>query len=304
MTLALIASLLAASLAMSESGGNLLRNGAFEDAEGGQPLHWSVYVAPADGAFGRYEPEGGKEKGGAVLLHTPLPYPNDPLNNWSQTIEGPFSGEQLHFRGALKTQEATEAFHLIQAWRRRPGGVLQTASTRKDLPLSGTQDWRYVETTFQPPAGTDFIVVRCVLLGVGSAWFDECYLGVAPPDTPAPAAQKVESVTATVASPPAATTEAPAPDAELRLLENQVKAMHESGNAMRSDVQRLRDSNDALRDQLEAVRRELENVRETLREAAPVLPQQPVRPEMGDEARSPLPAPPLVPRNVEWEILP
>lgn len=287
---------LMALLALSRvASAELVRNGDFEELGEGAPVGWSVFVAPAEGAFGRYEAEGGMDGSGGVMLHTPLPYAEDPLNNWSQVIEGPFSGEELVFRGAIRTREATEAFHLIQAWQRRPGRVLQTASTRQDVPLSGTRDWTTLETRFTPPSGTDFLVLRCVLIGVGSAWFDGCTLRGAGAEGSEEA--KVEAPRDVG---PGTASRVARPEAEIDALEKQLETLRDTGAGMRGDVERLRETNEGLRQQLEMMREELRQLQENLRTPLPELPEMPVRPDVGETPGDR--PPPLRPRL--WEETP
>jgi hypothetical protein len=109
----------------------------------------------------------------SVFLHTPTPYDRDPVNNWSQNIIAEIAGQTLHLSGYIKVQEAKEGALWVQCWRRQPWGVLKAITTSTDAPIYGTKEWEQVEITLEVPQGTDFITVRCVLLGTGAAWFDD-----------------------------------------------------------------------------------------------------------------------------------
>lgn len=162
---------------------NLLANSTFESVVDGVPSSWALYVAPAEGALGRVDTHSG---GVCVLLHTPLPYLEEPMNNWSQNIQEPLAGAELRISARIKTEEATAAGVLVQCWDANGPRVVQTEGTM-DAPLTGNYEWTAVEDTFHVPADADFLTVRCVLLGVGSAWFDDVTLELlqeGPPTSP------------------------------------------------------------------------------------------------------------------------
>src|SRR5690606_7529462 len=138
------------------------------------------------------------------LLHTPTPYAQDPVNNWSQNITGDFAGKTLLAGAWVRTEAAGGAALWVQCWKRDPLRLLHTANSATRDPVRGTQDWREVTMPVDVPEGTAFLTLRCVLQGTGSAWFDDLRLEVAaakpapantaemapmvPPPTPAPPA--------------------------------------------------------------------------------------------------------------------
>ena len=159
---------------------NLAQNPGFEvAADNRTPTHWQSFVAPQQGAVARLD-SNARSGQWAAMLHNPMPYQREPFNNWSQNVASPPTGRSLLLRGYVKTEDATEAMLWAQCWRRRPLQLLQTTMTSETAVLRGTADWREVEVVFQAPKDTDFITIRCVLRGVGVAWFDDISLTLAP----------------------------------------------------------------------------------------------------------------------------
>ncbi len=131
---------------------------------------------PLDGAYGRIDTESVTEKN-AVMLHTPEPgYTKEPYNNWSQSIVGDFSGKTIQLSGYIQTVDAKNAALWLQCWRKQPIQVIEVFSTVQEYPMAGSQPWMKVTVRAEIPDGTDFLVVRCVLRGTGTAWFDELTL--------------------------------------------------------------------------------------------------------------------------------
>ena len=139
------------------------------------PARWDLYVKPLEGASGRLVPEahGGKY---SVQLQITLPYEKDPANNWSQNVVGEFGGKRMRLQGFVKVQEAQDAAIWAQCWRKSPWGVVSVASTGTRAPVYGTKDWDEAFVEFDVPRNADFITVRCVLKGSGTAWFDDISL--------------------------------------------------------------------------------------------------------------------------------
>lgn len=180
----MIASLLIVALAAAEDG-NLVRNPGFEMLDGARPASWDLYVASRPGAKGTLD--GTVAYGGdySVRLATLDPYDVDPCNNWSQNITRDVSGQTLVVAGHIKTEEATGAALWLQCWKADPLGVSHVSTTSSIHPMSGTNDWTSVEMTVHVPAATDFVTLRCVLKGTGTAWFDEITV-TKKPETPPP----------------------------------------------------------------------------------------------------------------------
>lgn len=60
--------------------------------------------------------------------------------------------------------------------------MIAVSSTSTDSPVYGTQDWSRVQMTVQVPQATEFVLLRCVLKGMGTAWFDQLRVEVAKPE--------------------------------------------------------------------------------------------------------------------------
>lgn len=238
---------------------NLLANPGFELRTADQPDRWDYFVQPKPGAVARLdnEPHRGEY---AIWLHTPTPYDREPVNNWSQNIIAQFGGSTLRVSGFVRVAEAKEAAIWLQCWRKRPWGVIASASTSTDMPVYGTADWQEVSMEVPVPEGTDFVTVRCVLLGTGSAWFDDVAVvrldsPTAPPNRPKPASDTAPEET--VVEPetlPASETRgdmasSPEPDVAAR----QQEAVLPLVSQLEGEVRRLRDANLLLTDTLQQI---------------------------------------------------
>lgn len=296
--------------------GNLVGNPGFEELVAGQPARWDHYVHPQEGAFARVDGEAHDSRY-CVMIHAPTPLPENPVNSWSQNLFGDFAGRTFRASAYIRAEEAREAAIWVQCWRKRPLALLDTATTTSTSPVYGTSEWRRVEVLFDAPEGTDFMTVRCVLRGQGTAWFDQVAVREngeedppAPDDAPETAPEGTDAAAETPKPPPprAASTGAPAPRAA------RVPARHitadppapapeprETGPAM----QRLRAENRRLREEAGALARdnagltlEVMRLREeirALREAWDTV-LAPAEPE-------PARVPPLVPHGADWRTL-
>ncbi len=227
-------------------GDNLLANSGFEEILVDRPLRWDLYLKPRAGAVGRLS-NTAKTGEFSVMLHVPTPYPRDPVNNWSQNIIGELGGQRLKASAEIKVEDAQEAALWVQCWRRTPWALLQTTSSSVDAPMYGTRDWEPVEMTLDVPPGTDFLTVRCVLLGTGTAWFDD--LNVATAAEPGPPGEKTIKAEAKEEAPeknvPATKTPPPAPP--------RLAALAAPIEAMRKELARMREANVFLAETLEGM---------------------------------------------------
>lgn len=153
-------------------GEQLLQNPGFETVTQGMPQHWVPFVQPKDGAFARSSTIAHVGQR-SVMLHTPTDYDKEPVNNWSQNLMQPLGGYTVSVQGAIRTEEAGEAVLWIQCWRKQPWGVIKYATSTDTQLITGTTDWQTVKFDVAIPTGTDFLTMRCVLLGTGTAWFDD-----------------------------------------------------------------------------------------------------------------------------------
>ena len=153
-------------------GMNLLANPGFESRSADQPDRWDFFVQPKPGAVARLDNTAHTGEY-SVWLHTPTAYEKEPVNNWSQNIIADFGGQTLRVSGFIRVAEAKEAALWLQCWRKSPWGVLGADSTSIDMPVYGTAEWQEVTMDVDVPEGTNFVTLRCVLLGTGSAWFDD-----------------------------------------------------------------------------------------------------------------------------------
>lgn len=291
-------------LASSAAGGNLLANPGFEELSGEEPARWNCYVAPMEGAFGRLDDTAHEGKY-AVMLHIPTPYEKDPANNWSQNVIGDFAKKKLRLSAFIKTKDASEAAVWVQCWRKDPWGVLLAMSTSQDAPVYGTHDWERVEMSIDAPENTDFLTVRCVLKGTGTAWFDDIRIeqleeakkeekippapehaksapaSVTPKEPPAPAKAPAESKTA-----------APCDDRRVKEMESELSQLRESNKDLKDTLGHIRTTNKELVRELSALQGQLKDLQQQLR-TTPQPPESKAEASIGEGPRTP----PLVPHG-------
>lgn len=269
-----VAAVLAASSDLW-AGENLLANPGFESLSGSLPANWSLYVEPHPGAEAQLAP--GVDGGHSAMLHNPAPYQREPVNNWSQNIGAPLAGAKVRLSGKIRTQEATEAALWIQCWA-RPWRLLHMSTTNAGTPVSGTRDWTTVSVDVEIPEETEAVVVRCVLLGQGLAWFDDL------------AIEKIADAPAAASTAPArAQTEPSADDGGILAVPGppSTSDLAEANLLLATTVQELRQANQALSEQVRAMGKELESIRGQV-EAFATAPR---------EAPKSSPSPPLVPHD-------
>ncbi len=249
-----LALLVAASLSPIV-GENLLSNPSFEErTPDGRPRAWSSYVMPQPGAFADRDPLafGGSE---SIMLHTPEPYAQEPANNWSQVIVADLRGKSLEFSGYARTEAAGEAALWIQCFQQRPARVVAAQTSAINGALTGTSDWTRLTVSVDAPATTDFVVVRCILKGRGTAWFDELRLDVVATETPD--LDEVTPVEASTDIPPPA----PEPGGDLQVedilelsktLQRAVADLEQTNTRILSRVQQLQSDLDQSRTALDA----------------------------------------------------
>ncbi|MBI2423953.1 MAG: hypothetical protein HYV27_14065 [Candidatus Hydrogenedentes bacterium] len=266
---------------------NLVVNGDFESLTVDQPDQWKVFVSPAQGASGTYSStaHGGQF---SVMLHTPTPYAKEPVNNWSQNIVAEMAGQTLQVSGWIKTEGATEAALWLQCWRRAPWGVLKTHTTSAETPMYGNREWEAIRMTAEIPEGTDFLTLRCVLLGTGTAWFDDIEVQVLEQEAPEVEGEGLLEPAQTKAQDTGADA-----TALFHGLEAEIARMREANLIMAEALQQVREDNAALLAELDEVQAELAKVRQASNSA-----------EAGTTpAALAGKAPPIVPHGMDWRTL-
>lgn len=154
---------------------NLIRNSGFEE-EGNNsvPLYWSLFVQPQEGSFGKIDKKIFHSGKNSVYLNNTNSYSREPMNNWSQRLSISVSRKKrVHFEGWIKTENVSKSYFLIQFWKQNPAHIIDSKKTEI---LAGTNNWKKMTEEIEVPEMVDFVVVRCVIEGTGSAWFDDVSL--------------------------------------------------------------------------------------------------------------------------------
>lgn len=231
--------------------GNLLVNPSFEDlAPDGHPAHWSTFVMPQAGAFAEADPLA-REGTRAAMLHVPNPYEREPANNWSQVVMADVAGQDLLLTGTIRTEAAGEAALWLQCFAREPTRVVAAATSSATSPIAGTIDWTPVEIRLSAPPDTEFVVVRCVIKGSGSAWFDSLQLAIAAPAAEAPELPALEPEDPPMDAAPSALP--PPQEADLlelsRMLNEAIAELESNNSQILERVQRIQKELEATRAQ-------------------------------------------------------
>jgi flagellar motor switch/type III secretory pathway protein FliN len=266
---------------------NLLQNPSFETDDGnGKPAYWDSYVMSQEGSYAKPDDvaaEGAK----SVKLHNEREYLKEPFNNWSQIIVTGTAGKTLELKGAIKTDKATRAFVWLQCWKKNPLALIQVAASG---PVAGTADWTRVQAKAVVPKDADFVVVRCVLKGKGTASYDDLSLTEVAAEKPAekpkpPEPEKKPEKTAE--KPPEKPQSEPkqADDDQPNTLDElkaQIKLLEEANTDLTKQIGRLKTDMTTLREQMET-----QKIQPPAPVAAPPLPEKP-KPSV----------PPLVPHGM------
>ncbi len=147
----------------------LVKNGNFEEVEDNLPKCWNLYLEPAEGAFGEIDKSNYHTGNCSVFITHSKQYKREPLNNWNQRIVISNNINKVEFEGFIKTKGATKAYFLIQFWN-NTGKIINSVKTDE---VKGTNGWTQISKVFDITNGTSFVMLRCVLEGVGTAWFDD-----------------------------------------------------------------------------------------------------------------------------------
>jgi len=238
--------LIAATFAAPADSENLLINSGFETSNAqGTPMPWALFVMPQEGATGDVDGAFAMEGGFSIMLHTPEPYETEPSNNWSQIVLTDVASKKLHLTAHIRTEVADEAAVWLQCFSKNPARVIAAQTSDLITPVYGTMDWTLVEVRLTVPKWTDFVVVRCVLRGQGTAWFDAIKL-VIEEDSPSPL------------EPSEPEEETPPPKLSKDELAKDILKISEE---IQKSLRELESSNTALLDQVSSVQRELKEYR-------------------------------------------
>ncbi len=281
---------------------NLLQNPSFETLDGGKPGSWDAFVMPGPGTA--KVDRGAAEDGDySVMLRNAGSYPDEPYNNWSQSINANLAGKALKVEAHIKTENADGAAVWLQCWRKDPWGVIHVATTSDSTIMTGTRGWTLVAMTVHVPEGTDFVMVRCVLKGQGTAWFDNVAVREAEAESPEP--KKPETESAAMEPEPVA---GGAPGGEggagepAALDDATRQQLLEEGRDLADTVRSYREANEVLAKQVGELRENVEGLRQQV-ETLKTAPKQ-TAPESGaPEGKPRRRVPPLVPHGYVLEEL-
>ena len=218
---------------------NLLSNPGFERRSGDLPSAWHRFVEAQPGAIGRLDEEA---HGGdfAALLHTPLPYAKEPINNWSQNVYAELAGKECEARAFIRTVDAGQAALWVQCWRKGARLPHATFTSHEEHPVQGSRPWGEVAFQFTVPPGTDFVTLRCVLIGTGSAWFDDVYLAEAAGEDEQDEEEKKKKKKKTAAEEEAKEEAAPVTRRELDALREEMEKLKKAHYVLAGAVEELR----------------------------------------------------------------
>lgn len=278
---------------LTAAGNNLLMNPGFESVRDNAPARWDLFVMPREGCRGEIDEETTHEGLYSVKLHNETPYDKEPANNWSQGITANLRNRELRVSGWIKTQGATEAAFWFQAFQRSPLRILAFESTASDRPVCGDTDWTEVEMRVTVPNETDFVMLRCVLLGEGTAWFDGLAVEDARQSEPEKPDQTPAGAVKDETSPQPRTDPTGAAPSQSSV---SLEELRTSRQALADANRTLRELNTSLLAQISALQAEIERLRQ---EIQTIRLQEPVRgaePPFATSIPWPeMPVPPLVP---------
>ncbi|MGC9054320.1 MAG: hypothetical protein ACP5KS_10595, partial [Candidatus Hydrogenedens sp.] len=132
---------------------NLIKNPGFEEESKSVLLHWSLFVQPQDGSFGKIDRTTYLTGRKSILLNNTNNYQKEPINNWSQRIPiNTYKGKDVYFEGWIKTDNIYKAYFLLQFWRQNPARIIEGKKTET---LSGTNEWKKLNIRTTIPEEAD-----------------------------------------------------------------------------------------------------------------------------------------------------
>ncbi len=161
-------------------------NGGFEEKDSGNPDPdgWFPNRLPALSGFVKFELEDktvhGGEKSISISISKSQPGKSN-IYNWVNIVEGLGAKDVYELNGWIKTREITNSpFIEIQFWNRKQNKLIAKVSTLNQYPVTGTNNWHNVKTTFTVPEGTTRVLIIAGITSNGNSggkvWFDDIQL--------------------------------------------------------------------------------------------------------------------------------
>jgi erythromycin esterase len=197
-------------------------NLAFEEVDGERPKAWTA-MAGVDFASVTDE-----KHGGARALRLLGGRDFSPV---STTLDArPLAGKRVRLHGWIKTAQAPDGAAL---WLRVDGATPSLAlDNMHDRRVTGTAAWTAAVVTVDVPAEAETLVIGAMLVGGGTAWFDDLRLEVS--EIKPPAAIAIEGTVTDPAGAPAAGAEVALIGGGSQDIEKHVRA--DAGGRFRFDV--------------------------------------------------------------------
>ncbi len=217
-----------------------LQNPGFEEGNGPYMAYWKKY--PPTGETCRLFRDTETKKTGvasaAVFIEQDIEY--GPVN-WSQQLFNPPVGKTVRISGDTKTEGVNETSIWFQCWG-KTGELLRKVSSDASY-IGGTQDWTHLEFEAEIPPDTQSVMVRCVVVGTGKAWFDNVLISL----------EEEESEPAEDKTSP----EEEAQDDVSRITDLSLEALTESNKAIGEANRLLREQIQDMRGQLVELRKDI-----------------------------------------------
>jgi len=166
----------------SAAGRAVLEAGFEEQAPGAQdPPGWDATRLPrtADHVVFAWDDTVAHSGSRSISIWVKPSHPNEQIAyNWTRTLDRVAPGKEYEVTGWVKTEDLTgPAFIMVQCWDAARTQMLGTATTEQAYPLSGTNPWTRVKTSFTVPKDTAEVRIRAGIsspqpLG-GKVWFDD-----------------------------------------------------------------------------------------------------------------------------------
>ncbi len=278
------------SLSFISNSENLVKNPGFEEQTNKTPAFWSLFVKPQEGSFGKIDNNTYHTGENSALLNNAMNYPREPMNNWSQRIflkanDNP----NLHLEAWIKSQNVSRSYLLLQFWKQTPAQLLESKNTEI---ISGTNDWGKVSLETPITKGTDFLMLRCVIEGVGSAWFDDIYLSYSNEEEVNEEKINEKDI-----------------EKEIEKVQEKMEELKQENIQLQEKINYLEESNKQLKDELQRLMSEEKNETTNAGETKTDTKKQKqtdkdecVYDEQNDNDESTSP-PPLVPHKKNWKII-